>query len=427
MFASSPFDVLKAEVLFRQEEENGDESPDEYGSVGDVSDQPIPAGANNECPPCMKAEKTTGVDEQGNTVEKWICVPACDTAKGEVCYIHPCLSGGWTCLKPQGVAGGGSRIFFPTNLTTTCGEQGHTGEGKACPCIVCNDTVSIANCRDDCRTCSNVQGATNSGQAANNRPLCGSAIGNVLNTGAGQGQGYVRSAPSGTIWGFIPTPDVCQCPAGAQRVAAPEICPTCEKCANVGCTDPAADNYDPNATIRCGEGTLWPNHCCIYPPPPPPSCNDPDACNQYFTDGANMECMFIQYDTCNPVCSDSSATDYPSGLYGYGEVMAASGVMKLYYANKSKEYDWSLTGKPLGQEESWTQKQTYLTGRPQSDDLKDSNGNGVSDTDERFALQDEATNLFFKPCEGCPEGEAWSQLGMCQKLRLHPLKSLQLG
>ena len=418
LFASNPFDVLKAETLFRQQYrvEGEDGQPDEFGQIGDAG-QPTAPDSNGDCPPCMKLGKGESTDDKGNRVEKDICVPACDSAKGEVCYIHPCVNNqGWTCLSPSPVGGGGSRIVFPSNLTTTCGEEGYTGNGKACPCVVCNNTVAIANCRDDCRTCSQVQGATNLGQAANNRQLCGSSLGNVLITGAGQGQGHLPTPPSGTIWGFLEDTDVCQCPAGAQRVAAPEICPTCEKCANVGCTDPEAENYDPNATITCGEGTLWPNRCCVYPPPPPPSCNDPDACNKHFTDGANMNCMFIQYDTCEPVCSDSSATDYPSGLYGYGEVMAASGVMKLYYANKSKEYDWSLTGKPLGQEESWAQKQTYLTGRPQSEDLKDSNGNGVSDTAERFALQKEATNLFFKPCTGCPEGEAWSQLGMCEKL-----------
>ena len=122
LFASNPFSVLKAETLFRQQYRAEDgEQPDEYGQVVDAPSDVIPAGEGKKCPPCMKAEMKESVDEEGNRVEKWVCVPACDTTQGEVCYTHPCLSGGWTCLKPQGVAGGGSRIFFPTNLTTTCG------------------------------------------------------------------------------------------------------------------------------------------------------------------------------------------------------------------------------------------------------------------------------------------------------------------
>lgn len=401
LFASNPFSVLKAETLFRQQyrAEEG-EQPDEFGRVGDAPSQPVPAGEGKKCPPCMKPEMKESVDEEGNRVEKYICVPACDTTKGEVCYIHPCLSGGWTCLKPQGVAGGGSRIFFPTNLTTTCGEEGYTGNGKACPCIVCNDTVSIANCRDDCRTCSQVDGATNIGQAANNRQLCGSSIGNVLVTGAGATQAVIRTPPSGTIWGFLPTEDVCQCPAGAQKILDPTT--GRKKCANVGCTDPKADNYDPNATVACGEGTIWPNRCCTYPPYVP-SCDlslRTDACNKHFTNGANMDCMTIGNANCDPICADSSATDYA----GRRAESSAKSLKELFYYEESANYDWSASGKPLGDKERWSTMTSKLS----------PTRNQTQDSAQREALAKQAYDLFYKACTGCPEGQVWSeQYGMC--------------
>ena len=132
--------LLTAETQSNTEDS---ETPDEFGQVGDVGQMSTPDGEGN-CPPCMKLGKTEATDEKGNKIEKDVCVPACDTAKNEVCYIHPCVNKqGWTCLSPQSVAGGGSRIVFPTNLTTTCGEQGFTGNGKACPCVVCNNQESI--------------------------------------------------------------------------------------------------------------------------------------------------------------------------------------------------------------------------------------------------------------------------------------------
>ena len=350
MFGVNSFDILKAETIFGSPrgmifKADEGEQPDEFGQVGDAPSQPVPAGEGKKCPPCMKPEMRESMDEQGNRVEKWVCVPACDTAKGEVCYMHPCLSGGWTRLKPQGVAGGGSRVFFPTNLTTTCGEQGYTKNGKACPCIVCNNTTAISECRDDCRTCSQVDGATNNGQAANNRPLCATAIGNVLVTGAGQGQGVVRTPPSGTIWGFLEDENVCQCPSGQQKVNDPAT--GRKKCANVGCTDPKADNYDPNATIPCGEGTLYPNRCCTYPPYVP-SCEDNNACNRHFTDGANMDCMYLG-DNCEPICEDPDALDFA----GYRASASAKSLKELFYYEESASYDWSQSGKPVGDKERW--------------------------------------------------------------------------
>jgi hypothetical protein len=396
LFASTPFDVLKAESLFTRKFSAEEGQPDEFGQVGDAG-QPTAPDSKGDCPPCMKLGKAESTDEKGNRIEKDICVPACDTAKGEVCYIHPCVNNqGWTCLSPKPVAGGGSRIVFPSNLTTTCGEQGYTGNNKACPCIVCNNAISISKCQGDCTTCGGVAGATNIGQGLNNQQLCGSSVGNVLVTGAGQGQGVVRTPPSGTQWGFIEDSSGCNCPAGAQKVNDPAT--GRQKCANVGCTDPKADNYDSNATVACGEGTIWPNRCCTYPPYVP-SCDDNNACNRHFTNGANMDCMFLGTN-CEPICADSRSVDYA----GRRAEASAKSLKQLFYYEESANYDWSATGKPLGDKERWatmTSKLAPTRARTQ-------------DSQEREALANQARDLFFKPCV-CPDGEAWG-LDMCQKL-----------
>ena len=402
MFGVNSFDILRSDNLFRAtsgrlfalegdpEQNKGadDEQPDEYGSIGDAGGV-VPAGANKECPPCMKPEMRESIDEDGNRVEKYVCVPACDAATGEVCYIHPCVNNqGWTCLKPQKVGGGGNRIVFPTNLTTTCGEEGYTGNNKACPCVVCNDAISISKCGGDCKTCSShVQGATNIGQGANGQSLCGNSIGNVLVSGAGQGQGVSLTPPSGTTsWGFIEDKGACQCPAGAQKIDAPEICPDCERCANVGCTDPTAENYDSNATVTCGEGTLWPNRCCTYSSNTP-SCDDSNACNRHFTDGANMDCMRLG-NNCEPICADSRSVDYA----GRQAEASAKTLKELYYYEESAKYDWSQSGKPMGDKEHWATMTSKLSG---------------ADSQARQTLANKAVSLFFKPC-ACPEGETWS-------------------
>ena len=394
LFASSPFDVLKAESLFTQRFNAEDsETPDEFGQVGDVGQMSAPDGEGN-CPPCMKLGKTEASDEKGNRIEKDVCVPACDTATGEVCYIHPCVNKqGWTCLSPQSVAGGGSRIMFPSGLTTTCGEQGFTGNGKACPCIVCNNAVSISNCQGDCTTCGGVSGATNIGQGLNNQALCGNALGNVLVTGAGQGQGVVRTPPQGKQWGFIESSSGCNCPAGAQKVNDPAT--GRQKCANVGCTDPKADNYDSNATIACGEGSLYPNRCCTYPAETT-TCNDANACNRHFTNGANMDCMNLGTN-CQPICADSRSVDYA----GWQAKSSAKTLKELYYYEESAKYDWSKSGKVVGTKEGWTTMTSKLSGE---------------DSQARQTLANQAHDLFFKPC-ACPQGEAWDNTtGMCKKL-----------
>ncbi len=136
MFGVNSFDILRADNLFSKasgqmfQAEEDDSKPDQFGQIGDAGQMTAP-DENGTCPPCMKLGKTEASDEKGNRIEKDVCVPACDPAKGEVCYIHPCVnSQGWTCISPSNVAGGGTRIVFPTNLTTTCGEEGYTGNKK---------------------------------------------------------------------------------------------------------------------------------------------------------------------------------------------------------------------------------------------------------------------------------------------------------
>ena len=405
MFGTSSFDFFRSEklfsaprgMIFKAEPQKADDSqPDSYGRVSE-SPQPTAPSEKGECPPCMVMGKTESTDENGNRIEKDICVPACDSAKGEVCYQHPCLNGGWTCLSPQPVAGGGSRIVFPTNLTTTCGEQGFTGNGNACPCIVCNNPTAIQYCGGDCTTCGGVQGATNTGQGLNGQTLCGSSIGNVLVTGAGQTQGVVRTPPRGTQWGFIQNEGGCNCPAGQQKVNDPAT--GGKKCATVGCTDPKAENYNSNATIPCGSGTLWENNCCTYPPKQS-GCSNPSACNRHFTDGANMDCMFINSGTqnCDPICDDPNALDYA----GSQAKTSAKTLKELYYKKESYSYDWSQTGKAVGSEESWSSMLSRL-----GDERTDSNSDGTTDYQERMALQRRAVSLFYKRCQ-CPEGKVWS-------------------
>jgi len=410
MFGVNSFDFLRADNLFSKasgqmfKAEGDDSQPDQFGRLGDAGQMTAPDGDGN-CPPCMKLGKTEASDEKGNRIEKDVCVPACDPSKNEVCYIHPCVNNqGWTCLSPKTVAGGGSRIVYPTNLTTTCGEEGYTGNKKACPCIVCNNAVSISNCQGDCTTCGGVAGATNAGQGLNNQSLCGNAIGNVLVTGAGQGQGVVRTPPSGTQWGFIEDSSGCNCPAGKQKVDDPST--GRKKCANVGCTDSKATNYDSNATIACGEGTLWPNNCCTYPETQT-GCSDTQACNRHFTDGANMDCMYLMNNGCDPICADSNATNYD----GLQAKMKAKTLRDKYYYEESKTYDWSNSGKAVGSNEGWSAMTSKL-----SDQLTDSNGDGTTDFTERQNLANRASSLFYKACE-CPEGQTYSQTyGKCVKL-----------
>jgi hypothetical protein len=404
MFGVNSFDLLRAEtylktprgLLFSAEKDKAidDSKPEFGGTVGDVGQMSAPDGEGN-CPPCMKWGKTEASDEKGNSIEKDVCVPACDPAKNEVCYIHPCVNKqGWTCLYPQSVSGGGSRIVFPTNLTTTCGEQGFTGNGKACPCVVCNNQESINNCQGDCTTCGGVQGATNTSQGLNGQALCGNAIGNVLVTGAGQGQGVVRTPPRGKQWGFIESPSGCNCPAGQQKVDDPDNKGR-KKCVNVGCTDPNAENYDPNATARCNEGTMWPNSCCTYEQSTT-SCSDTTACNRHFTDGANMDCMRLG-NNCEPICADSRSVDYA----GWQAESSAKTLKELYYYEESAKYDWSQSGKAVGTKERWTTMTSKLSG---------------ADSQARQNLANQAYDLFFKQC-ACGEGEAWDNTtGMCKKL-----------
>jgi hypothetical protein len=96
-----------------------------------------------------------------------------------------------------------------------------------------------------------------------------------------------------------------------------EVCYNyCSSCDNIGCTDPVACNYAPNATIT--------DNSCVYP-----GCYDITACNYNPNAGCPIENCFY------PGCMDAAACNYDPAAYCSNELCLYPGCTDTQACNFS--------------------------------------------------------------------------------------------